>query len=48
MRRSRYAEVSPRMVMAAAVSNGIASGSLISGAAGITRAVLYAPSGLPV
>ncbi len=32
------------MVMAAAVSNGIASGNLISGAAGMRRSVLYAPS----
>jgi hypothetical protein len=40
MRRSRYAEVSPRMVIAAAVSKGIVSRSLISGATAITRSVL--------
>ena len=40
IRRIRYAAVSPRMVIAAAVSQLIASGSLISGAAGMTRSVL--------
>ena len=44
MRRIRYADVSPRIVIAAAVSQEIAAGSLISGAAGIIRSVLYAPS----
>jgi hypothetical protein len=44
MRRRRYEEVSPRIVIAAAVSHEIPSGSLISGAAGINRSVLYAPS----
>ena len=48
MRRSRYAEVSPRIVIAAAVSNAIVSGNLISEPTGMTRSVLYAPSGLPV
>jgi hypothetical protein len=32
------------MVTAAAVSKEISSGSLMSGAAGISRSVLYAPS----
>ena len=40
IRRIRYAEVRPRIVIAAAVSQEIAAGSLISGAAGITRSVL--------
>jgi hypothetical protein len=34
--------------MAAAVSNGMLSGSLINGSMPITRSVLYAPRGLPV
>lgn len=38
----------PRIVIAAAVSKPIASGSRIRLSAGITRSVLYAPSGLPV
>ena len=38
IRRIRYAEVKPRIVIAAAVSQDIASGSLISGAAGM---ILY-------
>ncbi len=44
IRRIRYDDVRPRIVIAAAVSQEIASGSLISGAAGIRRSVLYAPS----
>ncbi|MNP76139.1 hypothetical protein D3C76_1733240 [compost metagenome] len=38
--RSRYDVVRPRMVMAAAVSQLMPAGSLISGAAGMTRSVL--------
>ncbi|MNJ68661.1 hypothetical protein D3C77_649280 [compost metagenome] len=38
-RRIRYAEVRPRMVMAAAVSKAMVSGSLISAAAPIKRSV---------
>jgi hypothetical protein len=34
----RDADVSPRMVMAAAVSHEIAAGNLMRGAAGMTRA----------
>ena len=48
MRRRRYDVVRPRIVMAAAVSNEIASGSLMRWSADMTRSVLYAPSGLPV
>ena len=48
MRRRRYDVVRPRMVMAAAVSKGMVSGSLIRWSADMTRSVLYAPSGLPV
>ena len=44
MRRIRYADVRPRIVIAAAVSQEMPSGSLISGAAGMRRSVLYAPS----
>ena len=40
MRRRRYDVVRPRIVVAAATSNGMASGSLISDAAGMTRSVL--------
>jgi hypothetical protein len=36
--------VSPRIVIAAAVSQEISGGSLIKGAAGMMRSVLYAPS----
>ena len=36
------------MVIAAAVSNAMASGSLMRWSAGMTRSVLYAPRGLPV
>ena len=41
MRRSRYAEVRPRIVIAAAVSNGIVSGQLDQVvASSMTRSVL--------
>jgi hypothetical protein len=38
--RNRYAEVSPRIVIAAAVSNAIPSGRAIKCSAGMTRSVL--------
>ena len=40
MRRSRYDEVKPRIVMAAAVSKEMSSGSLMSESTGMTRSVL--------
>ena len=40
MRRSRYDVVRPRIVIAAAVSKGMVSGSLIRWSADITRSVL--------
>ena len=48
MRRRRYDVVRPRIVIAAAVSNEMVSGSLMRWSADMTRSVLYAPSGLPV